>query len=140
MRNILNFNCWWTNKSLVPKNEACTDGVWWIIKQGVQQCSPRKENALATTVVRFIQVGVSCATPRLLCFSIPWTHTSLLSDCGATTYLHAALHCPGAQTPAVTDHHTCRFGVYTPCANGPWHNSGSSTGCSSEKHLFRLFD
>ena len=78
------------------------------------------------------------AAPRLLCFSIPWTHTSVLSDCGATTYLHAALHCPRAQTSAVTHHHTCRFGVYTPSANGPWHNSGSSTECSSEKHLFRL--
>ena len=78
------------------------------------------------------------AALRLLCFSIPWTHTSVLSDCGATTYLHAALHCPRAETSAVTHHHTCRFGVYTPCANGPWHNSGSSTECSSEKHLFRL--
>ena len=79
------------------------------------------------------------AAPRLLCFSIPWTHTSVLSDCGATTYLHAALHCPRAETSAVTHHHTCKFGVYTPCANGPWRNSsGSSTGCAREKHLFRL--
>ena len=77
------------------------------------------------------------AAPRLLCFSIPWAHTGVLSGCGATTYLHAALHCPRSQTSAVTHHHTCRFGVYTPCAR-LWHNSGRSTGCASEKHLFRL--